>query len=71
VSEIHFGARIAAIDAAAHDGMHAPDVIDPTVDFLAELAGNGAALEFRDRHRTDSDSASRSGNLGLRSRPVT
>lgn len=46
MSEIHFDARIAAIDAAAHDGMHAPDVVDPTVEFLAELAGNGAALEF-------------------------
>ncbi len=33
-------------DAAAHDGMHAPDVIDPTVDFLPGLAGNGTTLEF-------------------------
>lgn len=27
-------------------GMYAPDVLNPTVDFLAELAGTGAALEF-------------------------
>ena len=26
--------------------MFAPDVLDPAVDFLAELAGNGPALEF-------------------------
>ncbi|NUO56224.1 MAG: class I SAM-dependent methyltransferase [Hamadaea sp.] len=26
--------------------MYAPDVLDPAVDFLAELAGSGAALEF-------------------------
>lgn len=26
--------------------MFAPDVLDPAVDFLAELAGDGAALEF-------------------------
>jgi SAM-dependent methyltransferase len=30
-------------DAAA---MYHPDVLDPTVDFLAALAGDGAALEF-------------------------
>ncbi len=27
-------------------GMFAPEVIDPTVDFLAGLAGDGRALEF-------------------------
>jgi SAM-dependent methyltransferase len=27
-------------------GMFAPEVLDPTVDFLAGLAGSGAALEF-------------------------
>ena len=26
--------------------MFAPEVLDPTVDFLAELAGDGRALEF-------------------------
>ena len=28
------------------EGMFAPDVLGPTVDFLAELAGDGRALEF-------------------------
>src|SRR3954453_4505540 len=27
-------------------GMFAPEVVDPAVDFLAELAGDGPALEF-------------------------
>lgn len=27
-------------------GMFAPEVLEPTVDRLADLAGNGAALEF-------------------------
>jgi hypothetical protein len=27
-------------------GMFAPEVLEPTVDHLAELAGNGRALEF-------------------------
>ncbi len=36
--------------AERYDGssafMFAPDVLDPTVDFLAELAGDGPALEL-------------------------
>ena len=28
------------------EGMFAPEVIEPTVAFLADLAGDGAALEF-------------------------
>ena len=34
--------------AERYDGgpMFSPDVLDPTVDFLAALAGNGAAVEF-------------------------
>jgi hypothetical protein len=34
--------------AAVYDGgpMFSPEVLDPTVDFLAALAGDGAALEF-------------------------
>lgn len=42
----HFGEDIAARydqDAAPR---YAPDVLGPTVDLLAELAGDGAALEF-------------------------
>lgn len=31
---------------ANQTGMYAPEVLNPTVDFLAELAGSGAALEF-------------------------
>ena len=41
-----FDARIAAIDATADTGMHAPQVVAATVAFLRELAGEGSALEF-------------------------
>jgi SAM-dependent methyltransferase len=41
-----FDARIAAIDAAADTGMHAPEVVAATVQVLRELAGDGPALEF-------------------------
>lgn len=39
------------VDAAQHydtpgTGMFAPEILGPTVDRLAELAGDGAALEF-------------------------
>ena len=44
--ENHFGATVAArYDAAAAD-MFDPAVVGPTVDFLAELAGDGGALEL-------------------------
>ena len=44
--ENHFGAAVAArYDAAAGD-MFDPSVVEPTVDFLAALAGEGGALEF-------------------------
>ena len=44
--EIRFDDRIAAgYDVAAAD-MFDPAVLDPTVDFLADLAAGGAALEF-------------------------
>jgi len=44
VSENYFGEDV----AADYDGgpMFAPEVLDPTVDLLAELAGGGDALEF-------------------------
>ena len=46
MTEIRFDDRIAAgYDAAAAD-MFDPAVLDPTVDFLADLATGGAALEF-------------------------
>jgi SAM-dependent methyltransferase len=42
----HFGERVAArYDESAAD-MFEPDAVDPVVDFLAELAGDGAALEL-------------------------
>jgi SAM-dependent methyltransferase len=46
--ENHFGEEVAArYDAEAeHDPMFSPEVIDATVDFLAELAGGGRALEL-------------------------
>lgn len=44
--EIYFDERIAAgYDASAAD-MFVPAVLDPVVDFLADLAGDGAALEL-------------------------
>jgi SAM-dependent methyltransferase len=46
VTHDHFGEDVAARydDEEAH--MFAPAVVEPVVDFLAELAGDGAALEF-------------------------
>jgi SAM-dependent methyltransferase len=45
VPKIYFDERIAAgYDAAT--GMFDPAVVDPAVDFLADLAGDGAALEL-------------------------
>jgi hypothetical protein len=44
--EDHFGERVAPrYDGVAADHF-APEVLDPAVDFLAALAGDGAALEF-------------------------
>jgi hypothetical protein len=46
VPEDHFGERVAArYDESAAD-LFDPAVVDPVVDFLAELAGDGAALEL-------------------------
>ena len=46
--EDYFGEEIAAqYDASAeHDPMFAPEAIEPVVDFLVELAGDGRALEL-------------------------
>ena len=44
--EHHFGERVAeGYDESSAD-MFEPAVVDPVVDFLAELAGSGAALEL-------------------------
>jgi SAM-dependent methyltransferase len=44
--EDHFGERVAArYDESAAD-MFEPAVVEPVVDFLADLAGHGAALEL-------------------------
>jgi SAM-dependent methyltransferase len=46
VAEDHFGERVAEqYDVSAAD-MFEPAVVDPAVDFLADLAGDGAALEL-------------------------
>jgi SAM-dependent methyltransferase len=42
----YFDADVAAHYDAAEAAMFAPEVITPTVDMLAELAGTGRALEF-------------------------
>ena len=42
----HFGERVAAkYDESAAEMFH-PEVVDPVVDFLADLAGSGRALEL-------------------------
>src|SRR3954453_19283850 len=42
----YFGAGVAARYDDADDAMFQPAAIDPVVDFLAELAGDGSALEL-------------------------
>ncbi|GGX39859.1 class I SAM-dependent DNA methyltransferase [Streptomyces noursei] len=42
----YFGKSVAATYDDASAGMFAPGVVDPTVDFLARLAGRGRALEL-------------------------
>jgi SAM-dependent methyltransferase len=44
--EGYFGERVAAVYDEHSAGMFAPAVIGPAVDILAELAGEGRALEF-------------------------
>jgi SAM-dependent methyltransferase len=46
VPEDHFGERVAARYDEFSAEMFDPAVVEPTVDFLAELAGDGAALEL-------------------------
>ena len=47
VPENYFDEPVAATyDDDDEGGMFSPAVVDPAVDFLAELAGDGAALEF-------------------------
>jgi SAM-dependent methyltransferase len=46
VPENHFDEQVAAVYDEASAGMFAPEVLDPAVDFLAALAGDGAALEL-------------------------
>ena len=38
--------RVAARYDESLPGMFLPDVLDPTVDFIAELAGDGPVLEL-------------------------
>jgi SAM-dependent methyltransferase len=44
--EDHFGEPVAARYDESSADMFEPAVVDPTVDFLADLAGRGAALEL-------------------------
>lgn len=44
--ENHFDGWVAKGYDAASTDMYAPEVLDPTVDLLADLAGDGAALEL-------------------------
>jgi hypothetical protein len=44
--EDYFGEDVAARYDESSAGMFEPAAVDPVVDFLAELAGGGAALEL-------------------------
>ena len=44
--EVHFDERVAAAYDAASTAMFDPAVVEPAVDLLVELAGDGAALEL-------------------------
>jgi SAM-dependent methyltransferase len=44
--EDHFGERVAARYDESSSDLFAPAAVDPVVDFLADLAGHGAALEL-------------------------
>jgi SAM-dependent methyltransferase len=44
--EDYFGERVAERYDESSADMFEPDVVDPVVDFLADLAGDGAALEL-------------------------
>ena len=44
--EDHFGERVAADFDERHADKATPAVVDPMVDFIAKLAGDGAALEL-------------------------
>lgn len=46
MDEGYFGERVAAFYDERSDGMSRPEVVGPVVDVLAELAGDGGALEF-------------------------
>jgi SAM-dependent methyltransferase len=46
VPEDHFGEKVAAVYDDDASAMFAPEVLGPTLDLLAELAGGGPALEF-------------------------
>jgi hypothetical protein len=46
VPEDHFGEEVAAVYDDPADEMFQPAAIEPVVDFLAALVGDGAALEF-------------------------
>ena len=46
VPKIYFDARIAARYDASSTDMFDPEVLDPAVDFLADLAAGGSALEL-------------------------
>jgi SAM-dependent methyltransferase len=46
VAEDHFGEHVAARYDESSADMFDPAVVDPVVDFLANLAGDGAALEL-------------------------
>jgi SAM-dependent methyltransferase len=46
VPENHFGEQVAVRYDESSADMFQPDIVGPVVDFLAELAGDGAALEL-------------------------
>ena len=46
MATVLWGPEIASVYDSTSAGMFAPEVLEPCVDVLASLAGDGAALEF-------------------------
>jgi hypothetical protein len=46
MTKVRFDEQIAARYDESSGHMSRPEAVDPAVDFLAQLAGDGAALEF-------------------------
>ena len=66
----YFDERIARSYEATWPELFEPATVDPVVDFLAGLAGSGAALELGHRDRPDRHPAAPAGRPRARDRAV-